>query len=53
MGAVIEGTVNLAYNNLRLSLTTDGNLTTFPWFIMNSSGSNQIMNVYETVLVEE
>jgi hypothetical protein len=53
LGGVIEGTINLQQNNVRLSISQDGNLTTFPWFVMNSSGSDQTITVWETVLQEQ
>jgi hypothetical protein len=53
LGGVTEGTINLQQNNVRLSIGQDGNLTTFPWFVMNSSGSNQTITVWETVLMEQ
>ena len=53
MGGVVEGTINLQQNNVRLSIGQDGNLCTFPWFVMNSSGSNQTITVWETRLTEQ
>ena len=53
LGGVVEGTINLQQNNVRLSIGHDGNLVTFPWYIMNSSGSNQTITVWETRLTEQ
>jgi hypothetical protein len=53
LGGVIEGTINLQQNNVRLSISQDGNLVTFPWYIMNSAGSSQVITVWETVLMEQ
>lgn len=53
LGGVVEGTVNLQQNNVRLSISTDGNLTTMPWFIMNSAAQPQTITVWETVLRRE
>lgn len=53
MGGVVEGTINLQQNNVRLSIGQDGNLVTFPWYVMNSSGSNQTITVWETRLTEQ
>lgn len=53
MGSTVEGTINLQQNNVRLSISMDGNLTTFPWFVMNSSNSSQTITVWETVLGEQ
>lgn len=53
MGGVVEGTINLQQNNVRLSISQDGNLCTFPWFVMNSSASNQTITVWETRLMEQ
>lgn len=53
LGGVVEGTVNLQQNNVRLSISTDGNLTTMPWFIMNSAAQPQTITVWETVLRKE
>jgi len=53
MGGVVEGTINLQQNNVRLSIGHDGNLVTFPWYIMNSSGSEQYITVWETRLMEQ
>jgi hypothetical protein len=53
MGGVVEGTINLQQNNVRLSIGHDGNLVTFPWYIMNSSGSDQYITVWETRLMEQ
>ena len=53
LGGVVEGTINLQQNNVRLSIGHDGNLVTFPWYIMNSSGSNQTITVWETRLMEQ
>lgn len=50
---VVEGTINLQQNNVRLSISTDGNLTTMPWFIMNSAAQPQTITVWETVLRKE
>jgi hypothetical protein len=50
---VTEGTINLQQNNVRLSISQDGNLVTFPWYVMNSAGSSQIITVWETVLMEQ
>jgi hypothetical protein len=53
LGGVVEGTINLQQNNVRLSIGHDGNLVTFPWYIMNSSGSTQYITVWETRLTEQ
>ena len=53
LGGVVEGTINLQQNNVRLSISQDGNLVTFPWYIMNSSGSVQYITVWETRLMEQ
>lgn len=53
LGGVVEGTINLQQNNVRLSISQDGNLVTFPWYIMNSSGSTQYITVWETRLMEQ
>ena len=53
LGDVVEGTINLQQNNVRLSISQDGNLVTFPWYIMNSSGSTQYITVWETRLMEQ
>lgn len=50
---VTEGTINLQQNNVRLSISQDGNLVTFPWYVMNSAGTSQIITVWETVLMEQ
>lgn len=50
LGNTVEGTINLQQNNVRLSIGMDGNLTTSPWFVMNSSGQQQTITVWETVL---
>jgi hypothetical protein len=53
MGGVVEGTINLQQNNVRLSIGQDGALVTFPWYVMNSSGSDQTITVWETRLMEQ
>lgn len=53
MGGVVEGTINLNENNVRLSIGHDGALVTFPWYVMNSSASNQTITVWETRLMEQ
>ena len=53
LGSVVEGTINLGFNNVRLSISQDGNLCTFPWYIMNSGLTQQTITVWETVLTEE
>ena len=50
LGGTTDGCINLAYQNLRLTLYTDGNLVTFPWFVMNSSGTQTVVTVFETRL---
>lgn len=50
LGSVVEGTINLQQNNVRLSIGFDGNLTTMPWYVMNSSNQSQTITVWETVL---
>jgi hypothetical protein len=53
LDSVVEGTINLQQNNVRLSIGTDGNLTTQPWYIMNSANQQQTITVWETVLRRE
>ena len=53
LGGVTEGTINLQQNNVRLSIGQDGSLVTMPWYVMNSAGSQQIITVWETVLMEQ
>lgn len=53
LGGVSEGTINLQQTNVRLSISQDGSLVTFPWYIMNSSGTSQVITVWETVLQEQ
>jgi hypothetical protein len=50
LGGVVEGTINLQQMTLRLNISQDGSLVTFPWFVMNSSGSSQDITVWETRL---
>ena len=50
---VSEGTINLQQQNVRLSISHDGNLVTYPWFVMNSGVSDQLITVWETVLTEQ
>lgn len=47
---VVEGTINLQQNNVRLSIGVDGALTTMPWYVMNSANQQQTITVWETVL---
>jgi len=47
---VVEGTINLQQNNVRLSIGVDGALTTMPWYVMNSAAQQQTITVWETVL---
>lgn len=53
LGGVTEGTINLQQNNVRLSIGQDGSLVTMPWYVMNSAASQQIITVWETVLMEQ
>ena len=53
LGGVTEGTINLQQNNVRLSIGQDGSLVTMPWYVMNSAGSQQVITVWETVLMEQ
>ena len=50
---VVEGTINLQQNNVRLSIGTDGALVTMPWYVMNSANQNQTITVWETVLRDQ
>ena len=50
LGGTVEGTINLQQMTLRLNINQDGSLVTFPWFIMNSSGSTQQITIWETRL---
>lgn len=50
---VTDGAINLAYQNLRLTLSQDGSLVTFPWFVMNSGNTNALITIFETRLRKE
>lgn len=50
LGAVVEGTINLQQMTLRLNISQDGALVTFPWFVMNSSNATQSITIWETRL---
>lgn len=50
LGNVVEGTINLQQQTLRLDIGLDGTLVTYPWFVMNSSASSQAITVWETRL---
>ena len=53
LGGVVEGTINLQQNNVRLSIGHDGALVTMPWYVMNSANQQQIITVWETRLMEQ
>ena len=53
LGDVVEGTINLQQNNVRLSIGHDGALVTMPWYVMNSANQQQTITVWETRLMEQ
>lgn len=52
LGSVTEGTILTAYQAIRFSLASDGQLVTFGWFAMNSGISAHLITYFETVLME-
>jgi len=47
---ITQGSINLAYQNLRISISTDGGLCTSAWYVSNSGLTSQDITVWETIL---